>query len=134
MTSFQLTGDVSPVNIDVDTDISFEQTNMRPQLTDRNIYAGDTTTFNFTVKESGVAKNLAGLSLSFAAATSVSPSEYLFNVTPTAVDNTAGTATVTLTAAQTSVAGDYTAEVTVWGSGVKITALQFPLIVNDTVA
>jgi hypothetical protein len=38
-----------------------------------------------------------------------------------------------LASSQVTPAGDYTAEITLWNAGTKLTALQFPLVINPKV-
>jgi len=127
-----LEGDVSPFVFVADPATTFDD-NMRPQTTEKHLYVGDTPTFTFYLKDSGVAKNLNGMSVGFAAKTSTAATAFLFNVTATNTDEPNGTAQVTLTAAQTATVGDYVAEITLWGTGSKLTALQFPLVINAKV-
>ena len=133
-------GDVSPAVIVTDLASTFDQNPVRPSTVEKNIFAGDSPTFNFTINSGGQAANLTGCSLSFSAAISPTPASIqIFNVSPTISDPTNasgnGQASVTLSNSQTLQTGLYVAELIVWGlngAGSKVTALQFPLLINPT--
>lgn len=132
--AINIIGDVSPILIVADPTTVFDNMSFRPQTVEKHIYAGDTPTFNFLIKNAGVAQNLTGLSIGFGARISPSPSSsFLFNVTPSVVDAAAGKAAVTLTSAQTQPAGQYVAEVSLWSPSTKLVAIQFPLVVDPNV-
>lgn len=129
-----LTGDTSATVIFTDLAPIFDNV-MRPQLTERHIYLNDTPTFNFIINENGPAKNLTGLSLEFSAKIAPSPnSTFIFNATPTITDATNGLATITLPQTATTPAGNYIAEVSLWGPGYKQVAIQFPLVIDPIVS
>ncbi len=137
MATIIVEGDVSSYIIIGDIGTTFDQMSFRPSTVEKHIYQGDTPTFQFQIKDSGVAKNLNGLSLSFAAKSAPAASAaFIFNVTPSITSEAAGEAQTQLTASHTATAGTYTAEVTLWGSGVgtKLTAIQFPLVIEPRVA
>lgn len=132
--AINIIGDVSPIVIVADPATVFNNMSFRPQTVEKHIYAGDTPTFNFQIKNAGVAQNLSGLSIGFGARVSPAPSSsFLFNVSPTVTNAANGLASVTLTAAQTQPAGQYVAEVSLWGPGTKLVAIQFPLVVDSNV-
>ena len=133
MSTIEIEGDTSPHEIFADFALQFDDL-MRPQTTEKYLYGGDTSTFNFTVKQSGAAMNLTGLSLSFAAKLTTASTAFLWNVTPTiSSDATLGTATVNVTIPGLTVGG-YTVELAVWNGGTKQTAIQFPIYIGGTVA
>lgn len=133
MSVIQIEGDVSPHVIFADLALQFDDL-MRPQTTEKYLYGGDTTTFNFTVKQSGLPMNLTGLSLSFAAKLTTASTAFLWNMTPTInSDPTTGTATATVTVPGLTFGG-YTAELAVWNGGSKQTAIQFPIFIGGRIA
>ena len=122
-----VTGDVSPVYVFSDLATTFDDY-LRPATVPKVIYQNTTPTFKFTITSGGVGASLTGLSIGFAAATSPQPlSTQIFNVQATVTDTTNGLAYATLTKSATALTGDYIAELSVWGSGYKQIAIQFPL-------
>ena len=122
-----ITGDVSPVNIVADLATTFDDY-LRPSTVPKVCYANTTPTFNFTINSGGVGADLTGLTVGFSAAISPQPlSTQIFNVTATITDIPNGLANVTLSQANTATVGDYVGEVSIWGSGYKQIAIQFPL-------
>ena len=133
MSTILLEGDTSPIVVFVDTVGTFDDY-MRPATTEKYVYAGDSPTFNFTIREAGVAKNLNGLSLSFAAKVSTASSSFIFNVAPNITDAVNGLAQA-IVPIPCSPQGECTAEVAIWSGGAKLlTALQFPLFIGSTVS
>lgn len=125
---------MSPLVVVVDA-ATLTDSVFRPTLTEKHLFAGDTPTLKFLVKDTGEAKTLDGLSVGFTAKVSAGASTaFIINRTATNTVGETGAATITLTSAETATAGTYVAEVTLWGTGSRLTALQFPLVIDSSVA
>jgi len=129
--SLDLTGDTSIVKVILDFDDDWDNL-MQPQLTEQHIFSGTTKTFTFTINQNGAAMNLTGMTVGFGAKIAVDPTaSFIFNKACTITDATNGVVIVTL-ADSDAVFGSYIAELAVHGPGYNDVAIQFPLIIDQS--